>query len=420
MDKKLKLTKTAVERLPFLNFGQHLCWDSEIKGFGLRVGKSTKTYIVQKKIKGKAIRVSLGIHGQITTEEARKLALKRLGEMTQGKNPTLEKKLERIRNVTLKDAFADFILARKNLKNRTKLDYQRVIDRYFKDWQNRQLMDITPDMVKKRHSWVGEGNGGKAQADGAMRVLRAVYNFAIGEYEDGKGHPVVTVNPVKKLSQTRAWYNVGKRTSVVKIHQLFDFFEAVEKLKETSVSSKAETARDYILLILFTGLRRQEAAKLMWDDVDFKAKTLTVTDTKNKQPLTLPLSDFLLELLTQRYENRSGGFVFPGAGVGGYLVEPKRQINKIREWSGIEFTLHDLRRTFITIAEGLDIPHYALKRLVNHKLSGDVTAGYIIMDAERLRKPMQTITDSILKSAGRKQKTKLIKIYSGVHTNFKG
>lgn len=65
--------------------------------------------------------------------------------------------------------------------------------------------------------------------------------------------------------------------------------------------------------------------------------------------------------------------------------------------TGIQFTVHDLRRTFITIAESLDIPAYALKRLLNHKMSGDVTAGYIILDVERLRRPMQVIAEFILR-----------------------
>ena len=67
--------------------------------------------------------------------------------------------------------------------------------------------------------------------------------------------------------------------------------------------------------------------------------------------------------------------------------------------------VHDLRRTFITTAESLDIPAYALKRLLNHKMNHDVTAGYIIMDVDRLRKPMQKITDYLLKCMEPKEKT---------------
>ncbi|KTD56584.1 phage-related integrase [Legionella santicrucis] len=67
-------------------------------------------------------------------------------------------------------------------------------------------------------------------------------------------------------------------------------------------------------------------------------------------------------------------------------------MTKVTKLSGIHFMVH-LRRTFITIAEGLDISAYALKRLMNHKMNGDIAAWYIVTDVERLRKPMQQITD---------------------------
>ena len=67
--------------------------------------------------------------------------------------------------------------------------------------------------------------------------------------------------------------------------------------------------------------------------------------------------------------------------------------------SGVTFTPHDLRRTFITVAESLEIPAYSLKKLLNHKMTGDVKAGYIIIDAERLREPMQKFNEYILKCA---------------------
>ncbi|USQ15139.1 integrase [Legionella lytica] len=75
-------------------------------------------------------------------------------------------------------------------------------------------------------------------------------------------------------------------------------------------------------------------------------------------------------------------------------------MTNITKASGVRFTVHDLRRTFITIAESLDISAYALKRLMTHKMSNDVTAGYIITDVERLRKPMQLINDYFLKCMG--------------------
>ena len=78
------------------------------------------------------------------------------------------------------------------------------------------------------------------------------------------------------------------------------------------------------------------------------------------------------------------------------MVEPKKQVKNIIESSGVEFCMSDLRRVFITTAESLDLSAYSIKLLVNHSTGGDVTAGYIISDVERLRSPMQEITDRML------------------------
>ena len=110
------------------------------------------------------------------------------------------------------------------------------------------------------------------------------------------------------------------------------------------------------------------------------------------------MSDFLTELLRKRKNNAYGGYVFASDRGDGHLYEPRYFMRKVTKASGVNFTLHDLRRTFITVAESLDISAYALKRLLNHKMQNDVTAGYIISDVERLRAPMQRITDLMLRT----------------------
>ena len=62
--------------------------------------------------------------------------------------------------------------------------------------------------------------------------------------------------------------------------------------------------------------------------------------------------------------------------------------------------MHNLRRTFITVAEETDMSVYALKALVNHSLCRDVTAGYIQFGPERLREPMQRVTDRLKQLIG--------------------
>ena len=54
------------------------------------------------------------------------------------------------------------------------------------------------------------------------------------------------------------------------------------------------------------------------------------------------------------------------------------------------------RRTFLTMAERLGFSYVILKKLANHSGRNDTTFGYIVVDIERLREPMQRITIEFL------------------------
>lgn len=405
----MKITKAFVDKIVPPNKGQTFYRDSELKGFGVRATASgSRSFVLEKRINGKVKRLTIGRYPEITVEQARKEAQKLLGKIATGINPQAEKRAAKLKGVTLLEVFEDYLKARKNLKPLTIKDYRRSMLESFDDWHTKPLIDITRDMVAKRHSKLGERS--EARANLAMRLLRAIFNFAAGEYEDERGKQFILENPVKRLSHTRAWYRVNRRQTIIKKHELPRWYQGVTNIEIERSSSKADTIRDYLLLLLFTGLRRTEAAKLMWDDVDFKSKTITLTDTKNHEQHVLPLSDFLYDMLAKRNVQAESLYVFPGTGVAGYIIEPRKVMAKIVEQSGVGFTLHDLRRTFITIAESLDIPAYALKRLLNHKNKADVTAGYLVIDVERLRKPMQLITDHLLVLMNVKEPAKILNL----------
>lgn len=397
-----KITKSYVDKLSTPETGQTFMRDSELKGFAIRITSTgAKSFILEKRIDGKVKRLTLGRYPELTVEQARKEAHKLLGQIAMGLNPPAEKKSAALQGTTLQQAFDDFIATRKKLKARTLYDYQRIMKTVLADWQNKAMLKISKDMVARRHSKIGTEHG-EAYANLSMRFLRALFNFAIAQYEDGNGNSVLRENPVIRLTQTRAWYRVERRQTVIKPHELEPWFNAIMNLKNDAISQNRETIRDYLLLVLLTGLRREESASMTWNNVDLKARTLKVIDTKNHMDHTLPLSDFLYDLLQQRKNNATNEYVFQRANGTGYISEQRKQIAKVIKESGIKFTIHDLRRTFLTIAESLDIPAYAVKRLANHKMSNDVTAGYIVADVERLRQPMQKITDYILKCAGYK------------------
>lgn len=407
----MKITKAIVDKAPLPTEGKNQVFyrDDQLKGFALRVtANGAKSFVVETTIGNKVRRMTLGSYGKLTAEEARAEAKKILGKIASGIDPIAERKRAKAKSVTLQEVFDDYLEARKSLKPGTIFDYQRVMKESFSDWHNKPLLDITKDSVSKRHAKLGAAS--HARANLSMRVLRALFNFAMNQYEDSQGRSVINDNPVKRLSQSRAWYRVERRQSFIKSHELALWYEGLQKLEN-------ETLRDYLLLLVLTGLRRQEAARLKWNQVDLKAKTLTITDTKNHESHTLPLSDYLYELLSRRKENTSSDYVFPGTGKGGYIVEPRKQMDKVIRSSGIHFIIHDLRRTFITIAESLDISAYAVKRLANHKMNHDITSGYIVTDVERLRTPMQQITDYLLRCMGVKKSADVIYLNSSRNTH---
>ncbi len=387
----MRITKSFIDKVPLPEIGpngkstQAFYRDSVIAGFGLRVTSGgAKSFIVEKRVDGRVKRKTLGRYGNLTVEQARKEAQKFLGKVASGIDPIREVKENRARRITLSDAFQDYLATRKNLKPNTLNDYNRSMGEMFKDWQSKALSDISRDMVMTRHAEYGARS--PARADNGMRILRAIFNHALQRYQDASGKPFLVANPVDVLSHQRAWYKVERRQTLIKDHQLKSWYEATMQLNN-------QTTRDYLHLVLLTGLRRTEAATLTWDQVDFQDKTLTITETKNNRVHRLPFSDAIEALLERRFEEQSSPFVFPSDAERGHLSEPRTAIARVTKLSGVTFTLHDLRRTFITAAERLDIPAYALKRLMNHKDPNDVTGGYIIFDVERLRAPMQKITN---------------------------
>lgn len=145
-------------------------------------------------------------------------------------------------------------------------------------------------------------------------------------------------------------------------------------LKNSNTSQQSALVADYLLFLLFTGLRRQKAATLKWSNIDLAGRSFTISNTKNREPLTLPLTDFLYYLLQSRRAISDSDYVFAGSGKAGYLIEPRHQVKKVIDASGVSFTLHDLRRSYITIAESIDISAYALKRLwAGHKQNARIS-----------------------------------------------
>lgn len=305
---------------------------------------------------------------------------------------------------TLKKVLYDYLKHRR-LKDSTKGDYEDSVYRCFKDWLPLPINEISKQDVAERHLTLSKG--APAQANHAMRVLRALFFFAMCKYDDANGDPLVTSNPVRILSTSRSWNPEKIRSNWIQPHQMKAWWLAV--------SQRPDPWCDYLQLLILTGLRKNEAARMRWDDVDFDAKTFTVRDTKTGGDHTLPMSDYLFELLKKRHAKgnfdqvglayvfprvlRTGRPQAPTDRPRGYLV-PHSASAKVP--GAPDFCFHDLRRTFLTTAASLDFNSFLVKHLGNHKVTatGDITYRYVVRNVERLRKPMQQVTDEILRQAG--------------------
>lgn len=298
--------------------------------------------------------------------------------------------------VTLRRVFEDYKSTR-NLKASTGKDYEKRLS-CVRDWLDLPVHKITKDMIEERHKALSTANGprgtGYAQANSVMRVLRALLNYASFKYEKDSGDQLIKQNPVVILRQLGAWNQEKRRRTYLKPGDMKAWFEAVQTLSNPTV-------KDYLIFLLLTGLRRSEGANLKWCHYDDFSETITIIDPKNGQDYELPLCDYLVAMLRRRKASASSvnPYIFPGNIAGSSLHPCFKSYSIVTRRSGIKFCLHDLRRTFLTVADSLNIDIFVIKRMANHKGKKDVTEGYICSNAERLRAPVQSVCDAILKHA---------------------
>jgi integrase len=406
---RIKITKQRVDALIHLSTDkQTYRYDDELRGFGVSVYKGSASFFVEKSVNGKCIRRTFGRFGVMTVDAARNKARYLLSLLHQGIDPKVDeaKKTQDAirRSITLAEVSEQFF-SNRSLKRSTALDYRGILRRYFGDWMLKPIGEISSEMVVCRFSKLAQGTkanhatgakeiaGHPATANGAFRVLRSICSFA-------EGQDLLPKNPVDVLSRSRMWRKELRRRERIWDEQFPRFFKALGELRIETPTASTLVGTDYIEFVLFTGLRREEAAGLTWDRVDMDKRTVRFENTKNGQDHALPLTDHLFEIVRRRREACPSGcpWVFPSPAKAsrGHLAEPRYIADEIMAKSGLKFRIHDLRRTFISVAEELGIPSYTLKRLLNHASNGDVTAGYIVSSVDKLRPHMERITDHLL------------------------
>jgi integrase len=404
----MKITKANMIEIVKPESGQVDYFDTDLHGFGVRATKTVLTFFVRSTLRGTTKKpfIPIGPYGTFTPDQARTTAKDYLRRLDMGENPH-PKAQPKHEIITINDLYSQYISSKKTpLAGSTLYQYDSWMNNHFKDWLTLPADTITGSMVLDRLAFM-ETNNGKTQASSSIKLLRGLYRMGIAL------HPgVITYNPVEAVREVRGrdWAPRKRKMTMIKAGDMPAWFKAINEYHNPK-------GRDYMLLLLFTGLRRMEAGRLKWADINFKAKTFTFIPQKKRgeEPeeyrVTMPMSVQLHQLLLKRKaEGWENEYVFPGKFPSPHLKNPDNYKRDIIEASGVKFSPHDLRRTFITVAESLDIGHYVLKALLNHSMgfdkdgenrsvTNDTTGGYIIMGTERLREPTQKVVDRIMELA---------------------
>ena len=177
-----------------------------------------------------------------------------------------------------------------------------------------------------------------------------------------QGRKPETIN--KELGALRRMFNLASQ-GALKIRIGKNPIEGIKLLKVSKNKPRTYKPREFqklyeaasdhfkptLLCAYMTGMRRSEIAKLKWRDVDFNDKTIYVAEAKNDEPRTIPISNALLDCLSNLKHNHNSEFVFTTSEGNPYtsLSAWKRAWSTALKRSGIDKgRFHDLRHTFVS------------------------------------------------------------------------
>lgn len=286
--------------------------DSQEKGLGLyTTPNGAKTFYIRKRIKGRDERIIIGPAEIISVEKARLKARLIKEQISEGLDPAAERKRAIYKELTLGAHCKDYIEVYSRKHNKTWHLDERELERFFGDWFQRRMIDITRFEVQKRYQQITENNG-MFQANRTLERLRSAYNKAIEWGWQGD-------NPARHIKKHRE-----------KTRERFIYPEEMPYLIQSLNNEPSVTARDYFWLLLLTGARKTNMLMMRWEQINWKRETWRIPDTKNGESVLLPLLEKSIALLKQRFENSTSEWVFPSN-----LDSEKHFVNAKRAWRRI-------------------------------------------------------------------------------------
>jgi integrase len=391
-----KLTKSVVEGAE-PRAKQFTIWCSELRGFGVYIQPTgSRTYFVDyRNSDGVRRRMTIGRHGVVTTEEARKLAIATLGSAVKGEDPADERATRR-KSLTVADLCDNYLAAAGNgliigrsgrpKKVSTLYTDRGRVERHIKPLLGRKLVidlqrsdiakfirDVTAGKTaadekteKKRGRAIVEGGAGTAARTAGL--LGGILSFAVSE-------GVIQINPAQGV----------KRPADKKRERRLDAkeYQALGKaLAEAEAEMMLPQAVTGVWLIALTGCRHGEVAKLRWSEVDFEGEALRLGDSKgdawSPDSSIRPLSKRAIDVLKRAEKVDGNSHVLPA------VRAPKRHygaldtaVDRIVEKAKlVDVTSHTLRHSFASVGDDLGFTENTIGAILGHA-GHSITSRYI-------------------------------------------
>ena len=381
--------------------------DPEVSGLKIKPQSSGAVYVLKAKQRGtrRTVTITYGTVGNLSGREVRRWAKRDLALLSQGINPNTHKKAIAEGEKTLETALNEFLMARA-IKDSTRKSYELTIRRNLKDWLKRPITEITQQMIIARYHKIRDdvakrkkqkqlaNPSGEGEAQKAMRSLSSVLGFFEEDVLQDGTRLLPLGNPCRVLKAKGIRKPLKKREGYLTLKQRLDLRDSLSRASHPEWKNKPFTNQQaiFVMVLLLSGLRKDEARLLRWEDISFDDRTITIPETKNGKAHVLPMTSKMRGLLEQ-VQNDSE-WVFESPRLKGKPASMSRVVERISEDLGANFTHHDIRRTVATLLAERGLSSDQIGILLNHANKGQ-TQDYIQRTIQQIIPLMENIENDL-------------------------